>query len=130
MNWLSKILSFLTGANAKFGTITNLLREVSIGVLVAVAVAVLVQLMTPPALSPASEMRDMLRYSLAAQHQADSVLGLTRQWELQSRIDSLNLVLLKRDEKDSLRANAGLSDLDAMRKINRAIAADRLRANR
>lgn len=127
MSFLTTLLQFFQGAGVKFGTSSNLLREVLVSVLTAVAVAVLVQFLNPPPPSPISEVRDLLATQLAAQHRTDSIMALTRQWALQGRIDSLHLVILSLHEKDSLRANAGLSDLDAMRKINSAVAADRKR---
>ena len=130
MSFLTTLLKFFQGADAKFGTSSNLVREVLVSVLTAVAVAVLVQFLNPPPPSAISEVRDLLTAQLASQHRTDSIMALTRQWALQSRIDSLQLVIISHHEQDSLRANAGLSDLDAMRQINRAVAADRNKANR
>lgn len=125
MNYIRIALNFLTGTYAKFGTSSNLVREVTLSVLTAVAVAVLVQLLTPKTPSPIVEVRDLLTTVLAAQHRADSVLGRAKQWQLQSRIDSLTQVIQNHHEQDSMRANAGLSDLEAMRRINGAIGRSR-----
>ena len=125
MKYLTMLAHFFQGTYAKFGTSGNLIREITVSVLTAVAVAILVQLLAPAAPSPISEVRALTTTLLRTQHRADSIIATVHEWQLQHRIDSLQTVILKRDEQDSLRANAGLSDLDAMRKINSAIDADR-----
>ncbi len=127
MKHLQPILQFLVGTYAKFGTSANLVREITVSVLTAVAVAVLVQLLTPAAPSPISEVRELMALTLAAQRRADSTTAAVGLWAKQRTIDSLTHQLFLRDEQDSLRANAGRSELDAMRAINGAIAADRNR---
>lgn len=128
MNYLRTIVQFLIGTYAKFGTSANLLREISISVLTAVGVALLVQLLTPAAPSPMAEVRELMALTLAAQRRADSTTAAVGLWTKQRTIDSLTHQLFLRDEQDSLRANAGRSELDAMRAINGAIDADRHRA--
>ncbi|UHG90096.1 hypothetical protein [Spirosoma oryzicola] len=121
MKYLNIIAHFLQGTYAKFGTSANLFRELTVSVLTAVAVAVLVELLTPDTDSTAAEVRDLLNAAIANQRQADEIRAKQQEWKLQGKIDSLTLVLKKRDEQDSLRANGGFSTLDAMRQINSAI---------
>lgn len=121
LKYISPVLNFFQGTYAKFGTSSNLLREVSVSVITAVAVATMVQLLTPKPTSPLAEVRDLMAVAMAAQHQADSLRTELAKIPLQQQVDELRDELKKRDEQDSLRANAGLSTLDAMRKINRAI---------
>lgn len=121
MGFLTKIANFFKGTYAKFGTSHNLFRELSLSILTAVTVSTLVQLLTPSTPSPVAEVRALATELLRTQHRADSILNLREVWVLQGRIDSLTTVLHKRDEQDSLRANARLSDLDVMRKINGSI---------
>ncbi|WP_375445761.1 hypothetical protein [uncultured Fibrella sp.] len=130
LKYISPVLNFLQGTYAKFGTTSNLFREVIVSVMAAVAVALTVQLLLPTAPSPIAEVRDLINPILKAQHRADSVLGLQREWVLRERIDSLIFVLHDRDLQDSLRATAGLSPLDAMRRINGASANTRLEKRR
>ncbi|KAB7728032.1 hypothetical protein F5984_19960 [Rudanella paleaurantiibacter] len=125
MTVLQTIGGFLKGAYTKFGTSANLIREVSVSVLTAVAVAVLVQLLTPSEPSPVAQVGDLLKSSMAAQHKADSIEGQLRLWQVQRKVDSLTQVIQDLHEKDSMRANAGLSDLDAIIRINGAIESNR-----
>ncbi|UHG93401.1 hypothetical protein [Spirosoma oryzicola] len=127
---LITLAHFLQGTYAKFGTSANLFREITVSVITAVTIAVLVGLLTPKEESPAAELNTTLTTVLTAQRKADSTVAAVRIWKLQGRIDSLNNVLLERDEQDSLRENAGLSDLDAMQLINGAINADRNRSGK
>ncbi|GAB3802929.1 hypothetical protein GCM10028819_31980 [Spirosoma humi] len=126
--FLTTVAHFLRGTYAKFGTSSNLFREIIVSVLTAVSVAVLAQLFTPANESPAAELNTTVNTVLRAQRNADSTLALVQAWWYQKTIDSLKSVLLDRDEQDSLRRNAGLSDLDAMRRINGAINIGRQRA--
>ena len=132
MLFIKKILAFLVGSYAKFGTSSNLVREVSVSVLTAVVVAVLVQVVTSlvaPAPSPIGEVKDLIQPLLASQRKADSIAFLPKQWALEKQIDVLTYQLQKCHEADSMRANGALSTIDAMRKINGAInrASDRPR---
>lgn len=128
MKFLTTLANFFKGTYAKFGTKANLFRELSLSVLTALAVAVLVQLLTPSTASPIVEVRALATDLLSAQHRADSILALPKVWALQHRIDSLESVIQSHNEKDSILANADLSDLDAMRRINSAIDAGRQRS--
>ncbi|WP_461139361.1 hypothetical protein [Spirosoma pomorum] len=125
MQYVNIIIHFLQGTYAKFGTTSNLVREISVSVLTAVAVAVLVQLLTPQPASELSEVRVLIQAALHNQRQADSLQAEQRVWKLQRTIDSLLTAIHYRDEQDSLRANAGLSPVDAMDKVNRAIGKSR-----
>jgi hypothetical protein len=121
MQYVNIIIHFLQGTYAKFGTANNLVREVTLSILTAVVVAVLVQWLTPQPASELSEVRALIQSALRNQHLADSLTAEQRTWKLQSTIDSLKTVIHYRNEQDSLRANADLSPVDAMDKINRAI---------
>lgn len=121
MKYLLPVLNFLKGGAAKFGTTTNLLREVTLSVLTAVVVAISVQLLTPKDHDPITDLKDVLTTIRTNQHQADSVAAVIKLLVLQRKIDSLNTQIQKRDEEDSLRRNHYHSTLDAMRNINRAI---------
>jgi len=127
--FLTTVAHFLRGTYAKFGTSSNLFREIIVSVLTAVVVAVLAQFFTPAIETPAAELTTAWTSMLKAQRNADSTLALVKAWKYQHTIDSLKTVLLDRDEQDSLRSNADLSDLDAMHQLNRTIDADRKRTH-
>lgn len=122
MKYAQLILNFFKGATAKFGTTTNLLREVSLSVITAVIVAISVQLLTPKSSDPVTDLKDVLKVIRTNQHQADSAAASLKMILLQQTIDSLKIELQKRDEEDSIRSNSNHSTLDAMRNINRAIS--------
>ncbi|OIN55424.1 hypothetical protein BLX24_31025 [Arsenicibacter rosenii] len=104
MNYLQLIINFLKGATAKFGTTTNLLREIILSVVTAVVVATAVQLLTPSQ-DVVSDLKEVI-----------TVLSV-----LHRRIDSLKTAIILQHEQDSIQYNHRLSDLDAMRRINGTI---------
>lgn len=122
MKILQTIANFLKGSYARFGTTNNLIRELTLSVITAVVVATLVRVLTPPEASPISEVRDLIKQTLQAQHSADQASAKLTEWKLHAQIDSLTQITHTYAEQDSMRANARLSDVDAMRAINRAIA--------
>lgn len=128
MNMLQTLLAFLTGTYAKFGTTRNLLREITLSIMTAVVVAVIVQLLTPPAPSPVLEVRDLVREAVQAQRRADEALAKVREWQYGHQIDSLKAIIEDHEEIDSMRANARLSNLGAMQQVNRAIQRARQQA--
>lgn len=117
MKFFTLFAAFLKGN----GTVRELLRQLTTALLTALIALGLVYVLRtkqPPAVAPDSLL---IQDVLTAQHRADSVQALLNQWKMQHRIDSLTLLLLHRHALDSMRANAGLSTLDAMRQINGAI---------
>ncbi|OIN55428.1 hypothetical protein [Arsenicibacter rosenii] len=120
MNYLQLIINFLKGATAKFGTTTNLLREIILSVVTAVVVAVAVNSLTPTQ-DVVSDLKEVITVIRRNQHQADSVSYSLNLSVLHRRIDSLKTAIILQHEQDSIQYNHRLSDLDAMRRINGAI---------
>lgn len=121
--YITLLIDFLKGRAAKFGTTKNFLREVVVGTLTATGTYLIIQLLSfwfkPP--DPVTDLKDVLLKVTTNQHLADSAHFALKMVALQRKNDSLNNILIKKYEADSIRSHAGLSDLDAMRAINRAI---------
>lgn len=127
MKIFQTLIAYLKGSAEHLGTTKNLMREVLVAVLTAVCTYMALQLLKPAEPNPVHELRDVLTQTMNVQREKDSLRWADERAGLKETIDSLkhenNLLLLR----DSLRANAALSDLDAARAINRAIEAAKKR---
>lgn len=121
MNVFQTIANFLTGTYAKFGTTKNLLREISLGVLTAAAVAIIVQLLQPKNADPVSELRAVLQTVMVAQRRTDEARYNVERGRYCKTIDSLKLVIELDNEQDSMRTNAGGTVLDALGDLDTAL---------
>ncbi|WP_266364204.1 hypothetical protein [Tellurirhabdus rosea] len=127
MKIFQTLIAYLKGSAEHLGTTKNLMREVLVAVLTAVCTYMALQLLKPAEANPVHELREVLHQTMDVQREKDSLRWADERAGLKETIDSLkhenNLLLLR----DSLRANAALSDLDAARAINRAIEAAKKR---
>lgn len=121
MNYLHTIANFLKGTYAKFGTTANLLREISLSVLTAAAVAIIVQLLQPKNADPVSELKAVMETVMVAQRRNDEARFNIERGRYRKQIDSLSLVIQLDHEQDSIRSNGHQSALDAIRSINNAL---------
>lgn len=116
LSLLAKALSFLKGSPELIGTSKNLLREIAVGVLTTVG-TYLVMHMLLKAPSPSRELGDVVKLYAKNQRSADSVIYTTQLNASRKTIDSLKLILIQRNEKDSIAANKSLSTYDAAGKL-------------
>ncbi|MDI9864472.1 hypothetical protein QM480_09055 [Flectobacillus sp. DC10W] len=119
MNWIQSILSVLKGVKDSTALFDykRILQEVLVSILVSVLVWVILK---PFKIEDDTNSR-LLSIALTTQRKLDSLNFQEKLHKQQAQIDSLNRVIILHHENDSLRSNARLSKLDAIRAINKYI---------
>lgn len=119
MNWIQSILSVLKGV--KDSTALFDYKRILQEVLVSILVSVLVWAILKPFKIEDDTNTRLLSIALTTQRKLDSLNFQEKLHRQQAQIDSLNRVIILHHENDSLRSNARLSKLDAIRAINKYI---------
>lgn len=124
MNWIQSILSVLKGVKDSGAAIRTALfdyKRILQEVLVSILVSVLVWAILKPFKIEDDTNTRLLSIALTTQRKLDSLNFQEKLHRQQAQIDSLNRVIILHHENDSLRSNARLSKLDAIRAINKYI---------